>query len=154
MSGPPMGMNQPRGQGMGPFGAHGQRMPQQGYAGPRPQGMAMQGIKRPYPGEVSGCLSTVHDDIGIYLLRCMLSLLCSSTAKLRWAAVWTKQPVPQPAGAVPHTQCLQAAAFSQLPWPEDARTADAGPVSTPRWSHGPVLQGAVRRPLTKYVMTT
>lgn len=55
MSGPPMGMNQPRGQGMGPFGAHGQRMPQQGYAGPRPQGMGMQGMKRPYPGEVSGC---------------------------------------------------------------------------------------------------
>lgn len=54
MSGPPMGMNQPRGQGMGPFGAHGQRMPQQGYAGPRAQGMGMQGIKRPYPGEVSG----------------------------------------------------------------------------------------------------
>lgn len=54
MSGPPMGMNQPRGQGMGPFGAHGQRMPQQGYAGPRPQGMGMQGVKRPYPGEVSG----------------------------------------------------------------------------------------------------
>lgn len=53
MSGPPMGMNQPRGQGMGPFGAHGQRMPQQGYAGPRPQGMGMQGMKRPYPGEVS-----------------------------------------------------------------------------------------------------
>uniref|UniRef100_A0A671XNA8 Zinc finger MIZ-type containing 1 n=1 Tax=Sparus aurata TaxID=8175 RepID=A0A671XNA8_SPAAU len=51
MSGPPMGMNQPRGQGMGPFTAHGQRMPQQGYAGPRPQGMGMQGIKRPYPGE-------------------------------------------------------------------------------------------------------
>ncbi|XP_033467152.1 zinc finger MIZ domain-containing protein 1-like isoform X1 [Epinephelus lanceolatus] len=51
MSGPPMGMNQPRGQGMGPFGAHGQRMPQQGYAGPRPQGMGMQGMKRPYPGE-------------------------------------------------------------------------------------------------------
>uniref|UniRef100_A0A672I971 Zinc finger MIZ domain-containing protein 1-like n=1 Tax=Salarias fasciatus TaxID=181472 RepID=A0A672I971_SALFA len=51
MSGPPMGMNQPRGQGMGPFGAHSQRMPQQGYAGPRPQGMGMQGMKRPYPGE-------------------------------------------------------------------------------------------------------
>uniref|UniRef100_A0A7N8X2C8 Zinc finger MIZ-type containing 1 n=1 Tax=Mastacembelus armatus TaxID=205130 RepID=A0A7N8X2C8_9TELE len=51
MSGPPIGMNQPRGQGMGPFGAHGQRMPQQGYAGPRPQGMSMQGMKRPYPGE-------------------------------------------------------------------------------------------------------
>lgn len=50
-----MGMNQPRGQGMGPFGAHGQRMPQQGgYAGPRQQGMGMQGMKRPYPGEVSG----------------------------------------------------------------------------------------------------
>lgn len=48
-----MGMNQPRGQGMGPFGAHGQRMPQQAYAGPRPQGMGMQGMKRPYPGEVS-----------------------------------------------------------------------------------------------------
>uniref|UniRef100_A0A3Q1KEI0 SP-RING-type domain-containing protein n=1 Tax=Anabas testudineus TaxID=64144 RepID=A0A3Q1KEI0_ANATE len=55
MSGPPMGMNQPRGQAMGPFGAHGQRMPQQGYAGPRPQGMGMQGMKRPYPGEVRRC---------------------------------------------------------------------------------------------------
>ena len=56
MGGPPMGMNQPRAQGMGPFGPHGQRMPQQqGYAGPRgPQGMSMQGMKRPYPGEVSG----------------------------------------------------------------------------------------------------
>ncbi|XP_014915188.1 zinc finger MIZ domain-containing protein 1 isoform X2 [Poecilia latipinna] len=51
MSGPPIGMNQPRGQGMGPFGAHGQRMPQHGYAGPRPQGMGMQSMKRPYPGE-------------------------------------------------------------------------------------------------------
>ena len=57
MSGPPMGMNQPRGQGMGPFGGHGQRMPQQGYPGPRPQGMGMQGMKRPYPGEVRGTAS-------------------------------------------------------------------------------------------------
>lgn len=55
MSGPPIGMNQPRGQGMVPFAAHSQRMPQQGYAGPRPQGMAMQGMKRPYPGEVRAC---------------------------------------------------------------------------------------------------
>lgn len=60
MSGPPMGMNQPRGQGMGPFAAHGQRMPQQGYAGPRPQGMGMQGMKRPYPGEVSSCEFLPH----------------------------------------------------------------------------------------------
>ncbi|XP_076154224.1 zinc finger MIZ domain-containing protein 1-like isoform X1 [Alosa pseudoharengus] len=53
MGGPPMGMNQPRPQGMGPFGSHGQRMPQQGYPGPRgPQGMPMQGMKRQYPGEV------------------------------------------------------------------------------------------------------
>lgn len=51
MSGPPMGMNQPRGPGMVPFGGHGQRMPQQGYPGPRPQSMPMQGTKRPYPGE-------------------------------------------------------------------------------------------------------
>ncbi|XP_069373579.1 zinc finger MIZ domain-containing protein 1-like isoform X1 [Paralichthys olivaceus] len=51
MSGSPMGMSQPRVQGVGPFGAHGQRMPQQGYAGPRPQSMGMQGMKRPYPGE-------------------------------------------------------------------------------------------------------
>ncbi|KAM4032297.1 zinc finger MIZ domain-containing protein 1 isoform 3-T6 [Anomaloglossus baeobatrachus] len=50
MSGPPMGMNQPR-PGMNPFGAHGQRMPQQSYPGPRPQSLPMQGIKRPYPGE-------------------------------------------------------------------------------------------------------
>ncbi|XP_042559089.1 zinc finger MIZ domain-containing protein 1-like isoform X3 [Clupea harengus] len=48
----PMGMNQPpRPQAMGPFGSHGQRMPVQGYPGPRPQGMPMQGIKRQYPGE-------------------------------------------------------------------------------------------------------
>ncbi|XP_069836981.1 zinc finger MIZ domain-containing protein 1 isoform X1 [Dendropsophus ebraccatus] len=50
MSGPPMGMNQPR-PGMNPFGAHGQRMPQQSYPGPRPQSLPMQGMKRPYPGE-------------------------------------------------------------------------------------------------------
>lgn len=50
MSGPPpMGMNQPRGQSMGPYG--GQRMPQQNYPPTRPQGVAMQGMKRPYPGE-------------------------------------------------------------------------------------------------------
>lgn len=52
LSGPPMGMNQPRAPGMGPFGGHGQRMPTQGYPGPRPQSMPMQGTKRPYPGEV------------------------------------------------------------------------------------------------------
>ncbi|XP_034538577.1 zinc finger MIZ domain-containing protein 1a [Notolabrus celidotus] len=53
MSGPPMGMNQARTPGMGPFAAHGQRMPQQGYpGGPRP-GMPMPGMKRPYPGEGS-----------------------------------------------------------------------------------------------------
>lgn len=52
MSGPHMAMNQPRAPGMGPFAAHGQRMPQQGYPGPRPQSMPMQGTKRPYPGEV------------------------------------------------------------------------------------------------------
>uniref|UniRef100_A0A672H579 Zinc finger, MIZ-type containing 1a n=1 Tax=Salarias fasciatus TaxID=181472 RepID=A0A672H579_SALFA len=53
MSGPPMGMSQARTPGMGPFGAHNQRMPQQGYpGGPRP-GMPMQGMKRPYPGEGS-----------------------------------------------------------------------------------------------------
>lgn len=51
ISGPPMGINQPRAPGMGPFAAHGQRMPQQGYPGPRPQSMPMQGTKRPYPGE-------------------------------------------------------------------------------------------------------
>ncbi|MEE6488746.1 hypothetical protein FKM82_015347 [Ascaphus truei] len=50
MSGPSMGMNQPR-PGMNPFGTHGQRMPQQAYPGPRPQSLPMQGIKRPYPGE-------------------------------------------------------------------------------------------------------
>uniref|UniRef100_A0A8D0CT14 Zinc finger, MIZ-type containing 1a n=1 Tax=Sander lucioperca TaxID=283035 RepID=A0A8D0CT14_SANLU len=53
MSGPPMGMNQPRTPGMVPFGAHGQRMPQQGYPGGPRQGMPMQGMKRPYPGEAS-----------------------------------------------------------------------------------------------------
>lgn len=53
MGGPPMGMNQNRVPGMGPYGAHGQRIPQQGYpGGPRP-GMPMQAMKRPYPGEVS-----------------------------------------------------------------------------------------------------
>lgn len=52
MSGPPMGMNQARTPGMGPFGAHGQRMPQQGYPGGPRQGIPMQGMKRPYPGEV------------------------------------------------------------------------------------------------------
>ncbi|KAJ8418263.1 hypothetical protein AAFF_G00139720 [Aldrovandia affinis] len=51
MSGPPIGMSQPRPQGMSPFGSHGQRMPQQGYPGPRPQSIHMQGMKRPYPGE-------------------------------------------------------------------------------------------------------
>ncbi|XP_061087458.1 zinc finger MIZ domain-containing protein 1a isoform X5 [Conger conger] len=51
MSGPPMGMSQPRAPGMSPFGNHGQRMPQQGYPGPRPQSMPMQGLKRSYPGE-------------------------------------------------------------------------------------------------------
>ncbi|KAJ8361548.1 hypothetical protein SKAU_G00180730 [Synaphobranchus kaupii] len=51
MSGPPMGMGQPRAQGMGPLGAHGQRGPQQGYMGPRPQSLPVQGMKRPYPGE-------------------------------------------------------------------------------------------------------
>uniref|UniRef100_A0A671XWX1 Zinc finger, MIZ-type containing 1a n=1 Tax=Sparus aurata TaxID=8175 RepID=A0A671XWX1_SPAAU len=53
MSGPPMGMNQARTPGMGPFAAHGQRMPQQGYPGGPRQGMPMQGMKRPYPGEAS-----------------------------------------------------------------------------------------------------
>lgn len=53
MSGPPMGMNQARTPGMTPFGAHGQRMPQQGYPGGPRQGMPMQAMKRPYPGEVS-----------------------------------------------------------------------------------------------------
>ncbi|XP_028976125.1 zinc finger MIZ domain-containing protein 1a isoform X6 [Esox lucius] len=53
MGGPPMGMNQVRAPGMGPFGAHGQRTPQQGYGGPGGprQAMPMQGMKRPYPGE-------------------------------------------------------------------------------------------------------
>lgn len=64
MSGPPIGMNQPRGQGMGPFAAHSQRMPQQGYAGPRPQGMGMQGMKRPYPGEVRAC------DVSLFIEFC------------------------------------------------------------------------------------
>ncbi|XP_004715358.1 zinc finger MIZ domain-containing protein 1 isoform X2 [Echinops telfairi] len=51
MSGPPMGMNQPRPPGISPFGTHGQRMPQQTYPGPRPQSLPIQSIKRPYPGE-------------------------------------------------------------------------------------------------------
>ncbi|XP_056291294.1 zinc finger MIZ domain-containing protein 1a isoform X3 [Pseudoliparis swirei] len=53
MSGPPMGMSQARTPGMVPFGAHGQRMPQQGYPGGPRQGMPMQGMKRPCPGEAS-----------------------------------------------------------------------------------------------------
>lgn len=56
MSGPPMGMNQARTPGMGPFVAHGQRMPQQGYPGGPRQGVLVQGVKRPYPGEVSGAI--------------------------------------------------------------------------------------------------
>ncbi|XP_072293314.1 zinc finger MIZ domain-containing protein 1a isoform X6 [Eucyclogobius newberryi] len=51
MSGPPMGMSQVRAPGMGPFGGHGQRMPQQGYPGGPRQGMPMQAMKRPYPGD-------------------------------------------------------------------------------------------------------
>uniref|UniRef100_A0A3Q2XDV0 Zinc finger, MIZ-type containing 1a n=1 Tax=Hippocampus comes TaxID=109280 RepID=A0A3Q2XDV0_HIPCM len=51
MSGPPIGMTQARTPGMGPFGAHGQRMPQQGYPGGPRQGIPLQGMKRPYPGE-------------------------------------------------------------------------------------------------------
>ncbi|XP_078787981.1 zinc finger MIZ domain-containing protein 1a isoform X4 [Oryzias latipes] len=51
MSGPAMAMNQTRTPGMTPFGAHGQRMPQQGYPGGPRQGMPMQAMKRPYPGE-------------------------------------------------------------------------------------------------------
>ncbi|XP_029465368.1 zinc finger MIZ domain-containing protein 1 isoform X4 [Rhinatrema bivittatum] len=51
MSGPPMGINQPRPPGMNPFTAHGQRMPQQAYPGPRPQSLPIQAMKRPYPGE-------------------------------------------------------------------------------------------------------
>lgn len=77
MSGPPMGMNQPRGQGMGPFGAHGQRMPQQGYAGPRAQGMGMQGMKRPYPGEVSGWKFFIFLPFKLYFVFCMLNTYLS-----------------------------------------------------------------------------
>uniref|UniRef100_H3CT96 Zinc finger, MIZ-type containing 1a n=1 Tax=Tetraodon nigroviridis TaxID=99883 RepID=H3CT96_TETNG len=43
MSGPPMGMNQARTPGMGPFGPHGQRMPQQGYPGGPRQGIPHAG---------------------------------------------------------------------------------------------------------------
>lgn len=67
MSGPPIGMNQPRGQGMGPFGTHSQRMPQQGYAGPRAQGMSMQGMKRPYPGEVSARKVSLSMAVGCWV---------------------------------------------------------------------------------------
>uniref|UniRef100_A0AAY4CMI0 SP-RING-type domain-containing protein n=1 Tax=Denticeps clupeoides TaxID=299321 RepID=A0AAY4CMI0_9TELE len=49
-SGMAAGMNNPRAPGMTPFSNHGQRMPQQGYPGPRPQSMPMP-MKRPYPGE-------------------------------------------------------------------------------------------------------
>nr|XP_033798063.1 zinc finger MIZ domain-containing protein 1 isoform X7 [Geotrypetes seraphini]XP_033798064.1 zinc finger MIZ domain-containing protein 1 isoform X7 [Geotrypetes seraphini] len=51
MSGPPLGINQPRPPGMSPFSAHGQRMPQQTYPGPRPQSLPIQTIKRQYSGE-------------------------------------------------------------------------------------------------------
>ncbi|CDQ85992.1 unnamed protein product [Oncorhynchus mykiss] len=68
MGGPTMGMNQTQSPGMGPFGAHGQRMPQQGYGGPGGprQAMPMQGMKRPYPGEEEifrdggGCVMACH----------------------------------------------------------------------------------------------
>ncbi|XP_039477637.1 zinc finger MIZ domain-containing protein 1a isoform X3 [Oreochromis aureus] len=53
MSGPPMGMNQARTPSMTPFGAHSQRMHQQGYPGGPRQGIPMQGMKRPYPGDGS-----------------------------------------------------------------------------------------------------
>ncbi|XP_051779747.1 zinc finger MIZ domain-containing protein 1a isoform X1 [Erpetoichthys calabaricus] len=51
LNAPPMGITQTRPPGMSPFGSHGQRMPQQGYPGPRPQAINIQGMKRPYPGE-------------------------------------------------------------------------------------------------------
>lgn len=59
MSGPAMAMNQTRTPGMTPFGAHGQRMPQQGYPGGPRQGMPMQAMKRPYPGEVSNNIKLI-----------------------------------------------------------------------------------------------
>lgn len=60
--------------------------------------------------------------------------------KLRGSAVRTQQSVPAPAGPVPLIERLPAAALSQLPQPEDAGPAGAGPV--PTWhAYGPVLQG-------------
>lgn len=63
----------------------------------------------------------------------------ASTAKLWWAAVWTKRPVPYPAGTIPHTQPLEADVIPHLPRPEDARTAAAGSIPAPQWCHGPIL---------------
>lgn len=74
MSGPPMGMNQARTPGMGPFGSHGQRMPQQGYPGGPRQGIPMQGMKRPYPGEVSG-IEQIKRLLGCIVIFSVLCIL-------------------------------------------------------------------------------
>lgn len=117
MSGPPMGINQARTPGMTPFGAHSQRMPQQGYPGGPRQGIPMQGIKRPYPGDVSGnirheyssCCSTW--DMYIYVMSFLLFLNFLLEGKLWRSAVWAKQSVPT-AGAVSLIKCLQTIALS------------------------------------------
>lgn len=75
MSGPPMGMSQARTPGMAPFGAHSQRMPHQGYPGGPRQGMPMQGMKRPYPGEVSENFKYLQTTTDLLLLHLMLKFL-------------------------------------------------------------------------------
>lgn len=100
MSGPPMGMNQPRGQGMGPFGAHGQRMPQQGYTGPRPQGMGMPGMKRPYPGEVSWRFNTCWN-ISLFVSVCWVFVVFHSQLMVGSSMdQTTSSPVSK--GSTPH----------------------------------------------------
>lgn len=106
MSGPPMGMNQARTPGMGPFAAHGQRMPQQGYPGGPRQGMPMQGMKRPYPGEVSGKILIFkrHNKAkpaqgSMHFLGCTSLFLClhacfSGTKTDVFAPQWEKGVVP------------------------------------------------------------
>ena len=91
MTGPPMGMNQPRAPGMAPFGGHGQRMPQQGYPGPRAQGMPMQAMKRPYPGEVGGAGTVGQGWLGPTGAGAL-------GVSLRWAGASPSEPVPSPSG--------------------------------------------------------
>ncbi|KAJ8248575.1 hypothetical protein GJAV_G00243460 [Gymnothorax javanicus] len=51
VTGPPMGMGHIRGHSMGPMVTSSQRGPRCGYISSRPQAHAVQGMKRPHPGE-------------------------------------------------------------------------------------------------------